>query len=409
MKRASAESGYEGAAADRRVVDDGGSVARRAPGARPGAALRGWGSGRIAGPWALLAVLVMAPLGGGCETTAGGGAGGTDALASDTAVADTIVADTTVADTTSPDTALADAMDSMAGDTATADASGGCPAVPPDAPGACAGQQSCEYGEECCCGACSPSIVCACDGAIWSCHATDACLACIDAGGAEDVAGDAGPADAGPADATDATGDVQAPSCPAEAPIGVGVCGEPTTCEYGEECCCGQCYPSLVCSCGAAGWSCYATDACMIAGCPCHGDADCSNSQSCAAPDDPGSCGNCQEPVSTCTQDVDCASTPGTVCDVPKDGCFCDPSPQCIPACSAVQGCAEGESCAAGHCVPTPCTTGADCPTFFTCEQDAAGQCARATCSDDAACGAVGSCVNGRCYGQLGLCQYQVP
>jgi hypothetical protein len=52
-------------------------------------------------------------------------------------------------------------------------------------------------------------------------------------------------------------------------PIGImAACEANLTCEYGTECCCGQCYPSTVCTCMEGGWGCYATDACMIPGCP---------------------------------------------------------------------------------------------------------------------------------------------
>lgn len=69
-------------------------------------------------------------------------------------------------------------------------------------------------------------------------------------------------------------------SCPAEPPVG-GDCSageEALECEWGEECCCGECYPSMVCSCTNGSWACMATDACMRPSCvgsPCTTDADC--------------------------------------------------------------------------------------------------------------------------------------
>jgi hypothetical protein len=39
---------------------------------------------------------------------------------------------------------------------------------------------------------------------------------------------------------------------------------ENATCEVGEECCCGECSPSLDCSCDDGRWSCYYTDFCAF-------------------------------------------------------------------------------------------------------------------------------------------------
>ena len=39
-------------------------------------------------------------------------------------------------------------------------------------------------------------------------------------------------------------------------------------CEIGEECCCGECSPSLVCTCAGGTWACYYTDFCMRPPCP---------------------------------------------------------------------------------------------------------------------------------------------
>jgi hypothetical protein len=347
-----------------------------------------------------------------CDTTSGGGSsadGGADAAQADAIGGDAALVDTGSSDVASPD-ALADGS---ALDATTKDTASGCPTAPPDTPGTCDAIMACEYGEECCCGECYPAVVCSCDGAAWSCHATDACLGCVDAGAPDATADAADAGDTGTAPDVDTadTGeepDTGTPTCPAEAPVGMSGCDGPATCEYGEECCCGECYASLVCACSGGSWSCHATDACLIAGCPCHGEKQCEGGQSCVAPDDPPSCGICMEPETICEGDVDCADLPGTVCDIPVGGCFCEPIPQCVPACTE-QSCAEGESCVEGHCIATPCATAGDCPSHFECVTDASGACARTSCAADADCGAGGFCVNGRCYGQPGLCQYPVP
>ena len=340
-----------------------------------------------------------------CDTQSSGRPAATDAI--DALTTDS-AGDTAVGDASAEDTA---AGDSVAGDSSIADASGACPAEPPIGVGACSGDAQCKYGQECCCGECHPSVVCSCEGGTWACYATDACLVagCPDAGDTTDGAQDAGdPVDVA-SDTTEEPDQTEPPACPAEAPVGVAGCEGPAHCEYGEECCCGECHPSLVCDCEGGSWACYNTDACLIAGCPCHGDSDCTDGQACTAPDDPQACGFCQEPESTCTVDADCAETPGTVCDVPVTGCFCEPTPQCVPACGGDQGCQEGESCTGGHCAPTACEADGDCPAFFSCVTDASGHCERTTCSDDDGCGEGGFCVNGRCHGQLGLCEYPVP
>ena len=54
-----------------------------------------------------------------------------------------------------------------------------CPAEAPELTDAQACPQEgliCSYGEECCCGSCSPSYVCECNGGDWSCYFTDACF-----------------------------------------------------------------------------------------------------------------------------------------------------------------------------------------------------------------------------------------
>ncbi|MFO0746188.1 MAG: hypothetical protein U1F43_11010 [Myxococcota bacterium] len=53
-----------------------------------------------------------------------------------------------------------------------------------------------------------------------------------------------------------------------------GTCSEEGAhCDLGQECCCGACHPSLVCSCGAGQWACFYTDACLVPACPDAGDA----------------------------------------------------------------------------------------------------------------------------------------
>lgn len=59
-------------------------------------------------------------------------------------------------------------------------------------------------------------------------------------------------------------------SCPSDQPVPGGACSdEAAECRYGQECCCGSCYPSLSCSCVSGQWACLNTDACLgAAQCP---------------------------------------------------------------------------------------------------------------------------------------------
>lgn len=56
--------------------------------------------------------------------------------------------------------------------------------------------------------------------------------------------------------------------CPAEAPQPGASCASDGACTYGQECCCGSCYPSFMCFCAGGTWACLYTDACFIPACP---------------------------------------------------------------------------------------------------------------------------------------------
>jgi hypothetical protein len=53
-----------------------------------------------------------------------------------------------------------------------------CPEVPPiQSPVVASSTLHCEYGQECCCGACAPSLVCSAEaGEMFRCYNTDFCL-----------------------------------------------------------------------------------------------------------------------------------------------------------------------------------------------------------------------------------------
>ncbi|TNF28238.1 MAG: hypothetical protein EP329_18235 [Deltaproteobacteria bacterium] len=166
---------------------------------------------------------------------------------------------------------LAGCLEESGGDgDATADTADGVDTVDVVAPscdeatpgGVCAGAGTCEIGQECCCGQCYPSTVCDCRDGAWACYATDACMipGCGDTD-EPDVS------DAQDVDDVDEPEDVVG-ACPASEPLGDSCATDGLHCDYGQECCCGQCYPSISCTCAGGTWACLATDACFSPSCP---------------------------------------------------------------------------------------------------------------------------------------------
>jgi Cys-rich repeat protein len=103
----------------------------------------------------------------------------------------------------------------------------------------------------------------------------------------------------------------------------------------------------------------------------------------------------CNLPPS-CQADADCGS--GESCRVCGHG-----TQLCVPACAKDADCGAGGSCDANHrCVPAPCQSDAQCPTYFTCSPTDQG-CIRKTCQESADCGQ-GVCGDGHCYAAPGIC-----
>ena len=175
----------------------------------------------------------------------------------------------------------------------------------------------------------------------------------------------------------DVAGDQGGGACPSSIEPNSGCTGD-MTCNIGQECCCGACHPSMVCTCGGGKWGCYATDACLIPpdtcapdvvadpagevapdaadevppndvtdvdtlGGPCRSSNDCTGGQYCLGPDDPQPCGICQQPPTPCGGDIDC--TDGTVCDQFKASCPCGYALTCVPRCGPDAGCGVLEAC----------------------------------------------------------------
>jgi|GEM_PF-1162477 len=146
------------------------------------------------------------------------------------------------------------------------DAASSCDEITPG--GACSGAAHCESGQECCCGECYASTVCDCAEGTWVCYATDACYSpqCADTSSSEDTSLPDVILPQDVSDASDSVDDTTA-SCPAEVPAGGSCTVDGLDCDYGQECCCGDCFPSTSCTCAGGTWACLATDACFIPSC----------------------------------------------------------------------------------------------------------------------------------------------
>ncbi len=298
------------------------------------------------------------------------------------------------------DSTSLDASHALDGDSTAADA-GDTTSCPPEPPigGTCdADGAVCEFGQECCCGECHPSMVCQCDGGQWGCYSTDACLipSCPDAGSdagtqvdaTDGGSSDAGESDGGSSDVGESDGG-STTACPADIPFG-GTCNaDGAHCEYGQECCCGSCAPAVVCNCSGGQWGCFYTDYCLIPSCCPAGQAY-TEAQGCLE------CDSLWDTVwsvidgwlathSSCKTPADCALAPASnacfgTCDVALradakdafagfldqlDADYCTEAPQACgyatPDCAAAAPICDGGTCAVGT-MPFACT-GTTVPT----------------------------------------------
>ena len=166
--------------------------------------------------------------------------------------------------------------------------------------------------------------------------------------------------------------------CPTAAPKTNGACTTAgLSCSFGQECCCGKCYPSLACTCSGSTWVCAATDACWMgpSGCPDASDAGPSDiSQSDAGPSDGGSppdtfdkpCNESSSSLTPCAEGQYCAKPEGQCSSMGK--CKMKPT-MCTKELNQQCGCDNvtyGNPCfaaAAGRAIqhPGPCKAVAGC------------------------------------------------
>ena len=191
--------------------------------------------------------------------------------------------------------------------------------------------------------------------------------------GAEEVQGDGGSEDWGQDEENPP--DLQA-GCPEDFPAPGVACEGEMKCTYGEECCCGECFDSLVCQCFGGSFGCYYTDACLggnwCAMPPCceAGGADhckeLGNLYGCVPLGD-GPTGKCLTPVPKPFCWTDAACDEGKVCQgamiCPCDAdCDMEDTPgKCLPP-DLPAGCCYDDS---------DCDTGTD--AVWTCAVPASG------------------------------------
>ncbi|MBM4355478.1 MAG: hypothetical protein FJ109_17100, partial [Deltaproteobacteria bacterium] len=220
-------------------------------------------------------------------------------------------------------------------------------------------------------------LACACSGTGKN-EVTGDCCPPGDAGG--DVAVDTvvPPDGVEPGDLSPPDGDARSPSevedqavppeiimeCPpGSPPLEPGTCEGDLHCEYGEECCCGECEPSLVCNCMSGTWGCYYTDACLGPWCQvppcCEPDLDgsCNGGEAGECKVQPGEAvGKCLPPVAApkCWVDSDCEA--GGKC-IGASMCPCDAD------CDGIDtpGMCEGQELPPGCCFTAEeCDLGGD-------------------------------------------------
>jgi len=128
--------------------------------------------------------------------------------------------------------------------------------------------------------------------------------------------------------------------CPQEPfPEANVVAGVDLSCDYGQECCCGSCYPSIGCTANAGeSFGCFYTDACLVSDC------------------------------GQCAADTDCPA--GQVCELGRGGDMV-----CVDGCREDAACPEDMKCVQVTCVTVPCpalcldvgTGDADCALAGSC------------------------------------------
>ncbi len=216
-------------------------------------------------------------------------------------------------------------------------------------------------------------------------------------------------------DTIDVQGDVAddiAGGCPQQYPQTGTECEGDLVCRYGQECCCGECYDSLVCQCSGGSFGCYSTDACLRPGCedfPCcraGEDWECQNliPGGVCVPTGLEGMGKCMvlalDPF--CWHDGDCEEgmtcREAAICPCDADCDMVDTWGWCLPASLPTGCCTEDEHCDRGTGMAWTCA--------FPPEHDE-GSCK--TLPPDGKCWDNGDCPDGkRCHGAT-FCPCSTP
>lgn len=201
------------------------------------------------------------------------------------------------------------------------------------------------------------------------------------------------------------------------------------SCEYGEECCCDECYSATVCTAEAGSFvTCFATEACLAPGCACAENEDCEKVDACVE-------GFCELACGTvrCAPNYECVHGACLPIDeearecVVAGGSWRKFSDTCVDACGAGPACGDAETmgCDCGKsacwdgvkCAKSlegdACEVDLDCVDGSVCEADADAKlvCARG-CHEDEQCDIGQTCdtsINclvppcpGQCTGRVG-------
>jgi hypothetical protein len=153
--------------------------------------------------------------------------------------------------------------------------------------------------------------------------------------------------------------------CPESIPEPDAVCVGDQHCTYGQECCCEECHPSLVCDCHDGVYACYNTDACYGGGwCgqfPCC-DLTLGEEDLCTLLDPETKChkldgsvvGKCLPPVDApaCWTDLDCGEgmkcDGASICPCEADCDGIDTPGSCVPDVLPAGCCYDDEDCDQG-------------------------------------------------------------
>lgn len=158
-------------------------------------------------------------------------------------------------------------------------------------------------------------------------------------------------------------------ACPAEPPLagpGPHLCTGTFSCEYGQECCCQDCKPSIECYCNGSQLQCAYTDPCWMA------DTKCSPGCSVGQFEGPQGCQTCFDGKKALADKIDAVIVPLNTCVTHTDCAAIEPSMGCNVGCTLAipvdhtQTALQGLQSAMDGWCPVMVACGAPCAPFQT-------------------------------------------